>query len=196
MRNHRNQFSAISMVFPQILDDFPSISIEFLSFQSVSLNFSQFQSILISFNQFDSVKNAGIYWREFCRIFADPRNQSGVAPANQTKERGTTKSSWISPIFVWILVFFLGKTSTIHIELLFRNAPAKVHEPTFLWFGLVCRGLSWIKAQNFRGKFRSIFREKIRASKNIFRANFVPDLFSRRFREGISFPHFVERSIL
>ena len=63
MRNHRNQFSVISMVFPQILDDFPSISIEFLSFQSVSLNFSQFQSILISSNQFDSVKNAGIYWQ-------------------------------------------------------------------------------------------------------------------------------------
>ena len=30
-----------------------------------------------------------------------------------------------------------------------------------------------IKAQNFRGKIRSIFREKIRASKKIFRANFV-----------------------
>ena len=30
-----------------------------------------------------------------------------------------------------------------------------------------------IKAQNFRGKFRSIVREKIRASKKIFRANFV-----------------------
>ena len=27
--------------------------------------------------------------------------------------------------FLWILVFFLGKTSTIHIELLFRNAPVK-----------------------------------------------------------------------
>ena len=30
-----------------------------------------------------------------------------------------------------------------------------------------------IKAQKFREKFRSIFREKIRASKKIFRANFV-----------------------
>ena len=33
-------------------------------------------------------------------------------------------------------MFFLGKTSTIHIELLFRNAPGKVHELAFLWFGL------------------------------------------------------------
>ena len=31
---------------------------------------------------------------------------------------------------------FLRKTSTIHIELLFRNALRKVHELTFLWFGL------------------------------------------------------------
>ena len=34
-------------------------------------------------------------------------------------------------------VFVLGKTSTIHIELLFRNAPEKkVHELAFLWFFL------------------------------------------------------------
>ena len=38
--------------------------------------------------------------------------------------------------FLWILVFFLGKTSTIHIEFLFRNAPGKIHELAFLWFGL------------------------------------------------------------
>ena len=30
-----------------------------------------------------------------------------------------------------------------------------------------------IKAQNFRGKFRSIFREKIRSSKKLFRAKFT-----------------------
>ena len=30
-----------------------------------------------------------------------------------------------------------------------------------------------MKAQNFRGKYWSIFREKIRALKKIFRANFV-----------------------
>ena len=52
MRNGRSQFSAISMVFPQILVDFQSISIDFLSF---SISSSQLQSILISFNQFQSV---------------------------------------------------------------------------------------------------------------------------------------------
>ena len=34
------------------------------------------------------------------------------------------------------MFFNLRKTSTIHIELLFRNAPGKVHELTFLWFAL------------------------------------------------------------
>ena len=52
MRNHRNQFSAISMGFPQILDDFPSISIDFLSF---SISFTQFQSVSVNSNQFESV---------------------------------------------------------------------------------------------------------------------------------------------
>ena len=33
-------------------------------------------------------------------------------------------------------MFFLWKTSTIYIELLFWNAPVKVHELTLLWFGL------------------------------------------------------------
>ena len=47
-----------------------------------------------------------------------------LAPANQTKERAKTKSSWLSPI-LWILGVFLGKTNAIHIELLFRNAPRK-----------------------------------------------------------------------
>ena len=36
--------------------------------------------------------------------------------------------------FLWILVFFLRKTSTIHIELLFRNAPAKSSWTDFFWF--------------------------------------------------------------
>ena len=39
--------------------------------------------------------------------------------------------------FLWILVFFLRKTSTIHIELLFRNAPAKSSWTDFFWFGLL-----------------------------------------------------------
>ena len=38
--------------------------------------------------------------------------------------------------FLWILVFFLRKTSTIHIELLFRNAPAKSSwtDLSLVWF--------------------------------------------------------------
>ena len=56
-------------------------------------------------------------------------------PANQTKERAKTKSSRISPFFVNSGVF-LRKTSTIHIELLFRNAPAKSSWTDFslVWF--------------------------------------------------------------
>ena len=42
----------------------------------------------------------------------------------QTKERAKTISSWFHP-FLWILVFLLGKTSAIHIKLLFRFAPGK-----------------------------------------------------------------------
>ena len=49
--------------------------------------------------------------------------QSGVAPANQ-KKRPKRKVHGFHP-FLWILVFFLRKTSAIHIELLFRNAPVK-----------------------------------------------------------------------
>ena len=42
--------------------------------------------------------------------------------------------------FLWILVFFLRKTSTIHIELWFRNAPGK---SSWTDLSLVCRGHSW-----------------------------------------------------
>ena len=59
-----------------------------------------------------------------------------AAPANQTKERAKTRSSWISPIFVNSGVFFLRKTSTIHIELLFWNAPVKSSwtHVSLVWF--------------------------------------------------------------
>ena len=63
------------------------------------------------------------------------QNCSGAAPANQTKETAKTKSSWISPIFVNSGVF-LRNTSMIHIELLFRNAPAKSSwtDLSLVWF--------------------------------------------------------------
>ena len=50
-----SQLSAISMVFPQILVDIQSTSIE------ISVIFNRLQSILISFNHFDLVKNEGIH---------------------------------------------------------------------------------------------------------------------------------------
>ena len=50
---------------------------------------------------------------------------SGVAPANQTKERGQNKKFMNFAHFCEFWCFSLGKKSTIHIELLFRNASAK-----------------------------------------------------------------------
>ena len=52
--------------------------------------------------------------------------------------RAKTKSSWIRP-FLWILVFFLGKISAIHIELLFQNAPGKSSWTglSLVWFARV-----------------------------------------------------------
>ena len=65
-----------------------------------------------------------------------------VAPANQTKERAKTKSSYeFHPFFCEFWCFSLGNKHDSHIELLFRNAPAKGS-----WSGLVCRGHSWLVA--------------------------------------------------
>ena len=61
--------------------------------------------------------------------------QSGVTPGKPNQRKGQTKSSWISPIFVWILVFFLRKASAIHISNFCSGMPLwKVHELTLLWF--------------------------------------------------------------
>ena len=46
--------------------------------------------------------------------------------------------------FLWILVFFFGKTSTIHIELCSGMPRQKVHELAFLWFGLP----GWLLTKN------------------------------------------------
>ena len=70
-------------------------------------------------------------------VFPAERIESGVAPANHTKERAKTKSSWISPIFGNSGVFPRENKHDSQIELLFRNALRKVHELTFLWFGLL-----------------------------------------------------------
>ena len=69
------------------------------------------------------------------QIFGQQK-ESGVAPANQTKERAKTKSSWISPIFVNSGVFPWENKHETHIELLFRNAPAKSSwtDLSLVWF--------------------------------------------------------------
>ena len=66
--------------------------------------------------------------------------KSGVARQTKPKKGPKRKVHEFRP-FLWILVFFLRKTSTIHIELCsgmplwkFMNWP---------FFGLVCRGHSW-----------------------------------------------------
>ena len=67
---------------------------------------------------------------------AGASSNSGVAPANQTKGQ-KQKIHEFRP-FWWLLVFFLRKTSTILIELLFRNAPVKSSwTDLFFWFGLL-----------------------------------------------------------
>ena len=82
------------------------------------------------------------------------KRKSGVAPANQTKERAKTKSLWISPTFVIILLFFLRKTSTIHKLNFCSGMPLrKVHELTFLWFGLPGPLLRKISPKFFRPNF-------------------------------------------
>ena len=81
-------------------------------------------------------------WCVFCLLLR--LRQSGVAPANQTKERGKTKSSWISPpFFCEFWCFFLGKTSTKLTYWTF--VPECPCEKFMNWpfFGLVCRGHSW-----------------------------------------------------
>ena len=64
---------------------------------------------------------------------------SGVAPANQTKERAKTKNSHeFRPYFCEFWCFSSGNQArNSHLELLFRKMPVrKVQELTFLWFGL------------------------------------------------------------
>ena len=67
---------------------------------------------------------------------------SGVAPANQTKERAKTKSSWISPIFVNSGVFPQENKRDSH----WTFVPECPREKFMNWpfFVLVCRGDSWL----------------------------------------------------
>ena len=74
-----------------------------------------------------------------------PHCLPGVAPANQTKERAKTKSSWISPIFVNSGVSPWENKHDSHRTFV----PECLREKFMNWpfFGLVCRGDSWLFAQ-------------------------------------------------
>ena len=65
--------------------------------------------------------------------------QSGVAPANQTKERAKTKSSYEfrpCPFFCEFWCFPLGKHARFTLNFCSGMPLRRVHELTFLWFGL------------------------------------------------------------
>ena len=59
--------------------------------------------------------------------FSEPRlyNAPSLHTVKPNQKKGPKRKIHEFRPFLWILVFFLGKTSTIHIELLFRNAPGK-----------------------------------------------------------------------
>ena len=63
---------------------------------------------------------------------------SGVAPANQTKERAETKSEKLMNFahFCEFWRFSLGKQSRSTSNFCSRMPPKKVQELAFLWFGL------------------------------------------------------------
>ena len=77
--------------------------------------------------------------RKLLEIFPESRSATIRSRPGKPNQRAKTTSS-ISPIFV------------IHIELLFRNAPGKVHELAFLWFGLLGRLLIQILGFRAPGK--------------------------------------------
>ena len=61
---------------------------------------------------------------------------SQESPRQTKPKKGSKRKVHEFRPFLWILVFFLGETSTIHIELLFRNAPAKSSwtDLSLVWF--------------------------------------------------------------
>ena len=88
-------------------------------------------------------------------------NDSGVAPANQTKERAKTKSSWISPIFVNSGVFPLGKQARFTLNFCSGMPPGKVHEPAFLWFGFAGATPEWRDKMYSQRTHNHSFSERI-----------------------------------
>ena len=90
----------------------------------------------------NSVKRSGPFSPKIEKLLSKSTSQksapTGLAPANQTKERAKTKSSWISPIFVNSGVFPWENKHDSHRSFVprdkFMNWP---------FFGLVCRCDSW-----------------------------------------------------
>ena len=128
--------------------------------------------------------------RTFRRV---SRLQNETAPKSfyqesprQTKPKKGPKRPWISPILVWILVLFLGKTNAIHIELWFQSAPGKSS-----WTGL---SLAWFAgvSPDFNSKTKIVIKKYKNARKRS-RNNFkyiTSKGRARVFRRGSYNPSF------
>ena len=71
-----------------------------------------------------------------CLQWDDAAHFSQESPRQTKPKKGPKRKVYEFRPFLWILVFFLGKTSTIHIESLFRNAPARSSwtDLSLVWF--------------------------------------------------------------
>ena len=83
-----------------------------------------------------------VIWRSLIIFGPLGRHLSGVAPANQTKERSVHElftGAFRNKSSMWIVLVFLRKNTRIHKN--GRNSWTFRFGP---FFGLVCRGASWI----------------------------------------------------
>ena len=91
----------------------------------------------------------GAFFTVLFEILAGPlcrrKKLSQESPQQTKPKKGPKRKVHEFRPFLWTLVFFLRKTSTIHIELLFRNAPGKSSwtDLSLVWFAGAtpdCRG--------------------------------------------------------
>ena len=129
---------------------------------------------------------------------AGSTNLDQQSPRQTKPKKGPKRKVHEFRPFLWILFFFCRKTSTIHIELLFRNALQKVHELTLVWFAgatpdwtgpiansllVRTRPLSYqtslgvITTKTFlrEGKSWSLVRTKCPGKKDIFKESYAWD---------------------
>ena len=66
----------------------------------------------------------------------EPLQQSGVAPANQTQRKGQNEKFMNFAHFCEFWCFSLGKQARFTLNFCSGMPLRKVHELTFLWFGL------------------------------------------------------------